>query len=371
MIRTLQMRAVACAALLLMFAISAGETFAGPPAPAGFPIVIGHRGAPGYLPEHTLAGYALAVFQGADFIEPDLVMTKDGQLIARHENILDETTDVSAHPEFASRRATKVLDGFTVTAWWSEDFTLAEIKQLKARERIPTVRPANTRVDDQLEIPTLQEVIDLAKGLEKVTGRKIGIYPETKHPTYFANLGLSMEAPLVAILRKNGYEGKRDQVFIQSFEVANLKELSHMTNIPLVQLLGGASSKPFDVTAAGGSLTYGQMATAQGLAEMATYANGVGPSKGYVIPVVGGILDPANATNFVRDAHAVGLVVHPYTYRVENQFLPPNLRIGADPNARGDLQAEIKMFLDAGIDGFFTDNTDVGVKARDAFVDAN
>jgi glycerophosphoryl diester phosphodiesterase len=364
-----KLRYIAWVALLFALVGGAGEPFARQPAPTDSPIVIGHRGAAGYLPEHTLAGYALAVFQGADFIEPDLVMTKDGQLIARHEPILDETTDVSARPEFASRRTTKVLDGFTVTAWWAEDFTLAEIKQLKARERIPTVRPANTRVNDQIQVPTLQEVIDLAKGLEKVVGRKIGIYPETKHPTYFRKLGFAMEETLVSVLRKNGYEGKRDQVFIQSFEVANLKQLAHMTNIPLIQLFGGASSQPFDVVAAGGTLTYGQMATAQGLALISTYAYGVGPSKGYVIPVVGGILDPANATTFVRDAHAVGLAVHPYTYRVENQFLPLNLRIGTDPNARGNLQGEIEMFLDAGIDGFFTDNTDVGVKARDAFVD--
>lgn len=367
----LKLRFIAWTALALALAGGTGEPLARSPAPTGAPIVIGHRGAPGYLPEHTLAGYALAVFQGADFIEPDLVMTKDGQLIARHENILDETTDVATRPEFASRRTTKVLDGSTVTAWWSEDFTLAEIKQLKARERIPSVRPANARVDDQLEVPTLQEVIDLAQGLERATGRRIGIYPETKHPTYFRSIGLAMEQPLVDVLRRNGYEGKPGQVFIQSFEVSNLQDLSRMTNIPLVQLFGGANSRPFDVAAAGGTLTYGQMATAQGLAQIATYARGVGPSKGYVIPVVGGVLDPANATNFVRDAHAVGLVVHPYTYRVENQFLPPNLRVGADPNGRGHLQAEIEMFLDAGIDGFFTDNSDVGVKARDAFVAGN
>jgi glycerophosphoryl diester phosphodiesterase len=366
---SLKFRSIAWAALLLVLACGAGEPLARPLAATDSPIVIGHRGAAGYLPEHTLAGYALAVFQGADFIEPDLVMTKDGHLIARHEPILDETTDVSSHPEFASRRTTKVLDGFAVTAWWAEDFTLAEIKQLKARERIPTVRPANTRVNDQIEVPTLQQVIDLANGLEKVVGRKIGIYPETKHPTYFRNLGFAMEETLVSVLRKNGYEGKRDQVFIQSFEVANLKRLAHMTNIPLVQLFGGANSQPYDVVAAGGKLRYGDMATTQGLADIARYAHGVGPSKGYVIPVVGGILDAANATTFVRDAHAVGLVVHPYTYRIENQFLPLNLRIGSDPNGWGDLEAEIEMFLDAGIDGFFTDNTDVGVKARDAFVD--
>ncbi len=365
MIRASFLPLLAVAALLVL-AATAGDALGGPAASSSSPIVIGHRGASGYIPEHTLAGYALAVFQGADFIEPDLVSTKDGHLVARHENVLDETTDVSTRPEFASRRATKVLDGFTITGWWSEDFTLAEIKTLRVKERIPTVRPGNARLDGQLQVPTLQEVIDLAKGLEKVTGRKIGIYPETKHPTYFDSLGLSLEEPLVAILKKNGYEGKRDRVFIQSFEIANLKDLSRMTNIPLVQLFGSAGSRPYDVVAAGETLTYGQMATPEGLAEIATYAAGVGPSKGYVIPVVSGSL--GSPTTFVNDAHAVGLEVHPYTYRVENQFLPANLRIGTDPNARGDLDAELRAFLEAGIDGFFTDNSDVGVRARDAFV---
>ncbi|HEX7125667.1 MAG TPA: glycerophosphodiester phosphodiesterase [Thermodesulfobacteriota bacterium] len=332
------------------------------------PIVIGHRGASGYVPEHTLAAYALAVLQGADFVEPDLVMTKDGHLIARHENVLDETTDVADHPEFADRRATKVLDGNTITAWWSEDFTLAEIKTLRARERIPRTRPGNARLDGQFEIPTLQEVIDLVKALEKATGRKIGIYPETKHPTYFDSLGLSMEEPLVRILEKNGYEGKRDRVFIQSFEISNLEELGRMTRIPLVQLFGGANSRPFDVVAAGGTLTYGRMATPAGLHEIARHAGGVGPEKSCVIPRVGGVLDPANATDFVRNAHAAGLVVHPYTFRAENTFLPTNLRSSADPNARGDIETEIRAFLEAGIDGFFTDHTDAGVKAVAEFL---
>jgi glycerophosphoryl diester phosphodiesterase len=330
------------------------------------PIVIAHRGASGYLPEHTLAAYALAVFQGADFIEPDLVMTKDGHLIARHENALDDTTDVAEHAQFASRRTTKVLDGSTITAWWSEDFTLAEIRQLRARERIPALRPGNARLNDQLQIPTLQEIIDLAAALEKLTGRPIGIYPETKHPTYFASIGLAMEAPLLAILRRKGFEDRRDRVFVQSFEVSNLKALAQKTKIPLVQLLGNPNSRPYDVAAAGGSLTYGQMATAQGLAEIARYARGVGPAKGYVIPVVDGVLSAANTRSFVRDAQAAGLLVHPYTFRAENQFLPANLRNGADPAARGDLKAELGMFVDAGIDGFFTDHPGIGAALRAA-----
>lgn len=333
------------------------------------PIVIAHRGASGYLPEHTLAAYSVAMLQGADFIEPDLVMTKDGRLVARHDNVLDLTTDVAGRPEFADRRTTKMVDGVAITGWFSEDFTLAEIKQLRAVERIPDARPANARFDGQFAVPTLEEIVELVQATEKATGRRIGIYPETKHPTHFDSLGLSMEEPLVKVLHKYGYEGKRNQVYIQSFETANLKDLRRMTRIPLVQLLWLAG-KPYDVEAAGGTLTYDQMATPQGLAQIATYADGVGPEKYYfIIPLDGaGNLNPANATRFVHDAHAVGLKVHPYTFRAENRFLPVNYRVGADPNARGNIEAEMAVFLATGIDGFFADQTDVGVRARNAFV---
>jgi glycerophosphoryl diester phosphodiesterase len=333
------------------------------------PIVIAHRGASGYLPEHTLAAYAVAMLQGADFIEPDLVMTKDGHLIARHDNVLDLTTDVAARPEFASRRTTKVVDGVTVTGWFSEDFTLAEIKQLRAIERIADVRPANARFNGQFEIPTLQEIIDLVKANEKALARNIGIYPETKHPTYFQKLGLPMEERLVKILHANGYEDKRDRVFIQSFEVGNLKKLKRLTCIPLIQLFDVAGN-PADVAAAGGTLTYEQMASLAGLREIATYADGVGPEKyRYVIPRdAAGNLDAANATDFVRNAHAFGLKVHPYTFRAENRFLPLNLRSAGDANAFGDSAAEMRTFLSVGIDGFFTDQSNIGVRARDAFI---
>ena len=333
------------------------------------PIVIAHRGASGYLPEHTLAAYSIAMLQGADFIEPDLVITKDGRLVARHDNVLDLTTDVASRPEFADRRTTKTIDGVTITGWFSEDFTLAEIKQLRAIERIPDARPANARFNGQFAVPTLEEIIELVQATEKATGRRIGIYPETKHPTYFDGLGLSMEEPLVKLLHKYGYEGKRDKVFIQSFETATLKDLRRMTHIPLVQLLW-LEGKPYDVEAAGGTLTYDQMATPRGLAQIATYADGVGPEKyHFIIPLDGaGNLNPANATSFVRNAHAVGLKVHPYTFRAENRFLPVNYRIGADLNARGNIEAEIGVFLATGIDGFFTDQTDVGVRARDTVV---
>ncbi|MGI9046952.1 MAG: glycerophosphodiester phosphodiesterase [Burkholderiales bacterium] len=333
------------------------------------PIVIAHRGASGYLPEHTLAAYSIAILQGADFIEPDLVMTKDGELIARHDNVLDLTTDVASRPEFAARKTTKTVDGVSITGWFSEDFTLKEIKQLHAIERIPDVRPANMRFDGQFEIPTLQEVIDLVKSMQHAQNRRIGIYPETKHPTYFDGLGLSMEEPLVRILRGNGHKGARARVFIQSFEISNLKDLRQLTNLPLVQLFGSATEKPYDVAAAGGSLTYAQMATAAGLRDIAGYADGVGPEKGYVIPRdANGKLELRNQTSFVADAHAAGLKVHPYTFRAENRFLPLNLQNGSEPNAFGDAQAEIGMFLEAGIDGFFTDHSNIGVSARDAFV---
>lgn len=332
------------------------------------PIVIAHRGASGYVPEHTLAAYATAMLQGADFVEPDLVMTKDGHLIARHDNVLDLTTDVATRPEFAGRKTTKTVDGVTVTGWFSEDFTLKEIKTLRAIERIPSTRPANARFDGQFEIPTLQEIIELVQAYEKVLDRRIGLYPETKHPTYFDRLGLSLEEPLVKILHRNGYEGRRARVFIQSFEINNLRKLKTMTRIPLVQLLW-IEGKPYDVEAGGGSLTYEQMATPAGLSQIASYAEGVGPEKSFIIPRdSAGNFDLSHATSFVKEAHAVGLQVHPYTFRSENVFLPTNFRSSNDPNALGDGAGEIKVFLKTGIDGFFTDQTDRGIVARDAFL---
>src|SRR3990167_6919046 len=217
------------------------------------PLIIAHRGASGYLPEHTLEAYTLAIQQGADYIEPDLVMTKDGHLVVRHDNVLDLTTDVSSRPEFASRKTTKMVDGVMITGWFSEDFPLKEIKTLRAIERIPMLRAGNARLDGQFKVPTLQEVIDLVRNMKRVVGRDVGLYPETKHPTHFDALGLSMEEPLVSTLHRNGYNGPRDKVFIQSFEVSNLRDLNRMTRLPLVQLLW-LDGKPYDVEARGGSL---------------------------------------------------------------------------------------------------------------------
>lgn len=339
------------------------------------PVLIGHRGASALRPEHTLAAYQQAIDDGADIIEPDLVITKDGVLVARHENAIailnadgsvkEATTNVAERPEFASRRATKTIDGQAITGWFVEDFTLAELKTLRARERIPAIRPANARYNDQFEIPTLQEVIDLAKAQTARTGRTIGIYPETKHPTYFQSIGLPLEAPLLATLEKNGWNHAGAPVFVQSFEVANLRAIRARSSVRLVQLVAG-SGKPYDFVARGDRRSYADLVTPAGLAEIATYAQGLGPARGMVIPVVQGAL--AQPTALVAQAHAAGLVVHPWTLRPENAFLPARLRKEpvADATRRGDARAEMDAFLATGIDGIFTDDPAVGRAAIDA-----
>jgi glycerophosphoryl diester phosphodiesterase len=327
-------------------------------------IIIGHRGAAGYRPEHTLASYELAARMGADYIEPDLVSTKDHVLVARHEPNITDTTDVADHPEFASRKTTKTIDGVTQTGWFTDDFTLAELKTLRAKERLPLVRQRNTIYNGHYQVPTFQEVIDLSKQLSRELARPIGIYPETKHPTYFRNEGLPLEELLVRTLNRNDLNRPGAKVFVQSFEVNNLKALDKVLRVPIVQLLDAPTLKPAD----GSGKTYGEIATAAGLKEVATYADGVGPSKDYIIPrdASGHSLPP---TTFIADAHAAGLVVHPYTFRNENQFLPAEDRKGdpADPNfpnLYGDAFAEDKRFFAAGVDGIFTDNSDTGVAAR-------
>jgi glycerophosphoryl diester phosphodiesterase len=326
-------------------------------------LIIGHRGSAGYRPEHTLAAYELGARMGADYVEPDLVTTKDHVLVARHEPNITDTTDVASHPEFASRKTTKTIDGVTQTGWFTDDFTLAELKTLRAKERLPDVRQRNTLYDGRYQVPTFQEVIDLVKRLDRELHRDIGIYPETKHPTYFRAEGLPLEELLVQTLNRNGLNHHGAKVFVQSFEISNLKALNKVLRVPLVQLLDSPNLKPGDVLAAGGTTTYGDLATGAGLKGVAKYADGVGPFKDYIIPrdASGHSLAP---TSFVADAHAAGLVVHPYTFRNENQFLPLEDRRGADPNAYGNAFAEDQRFFAAGVDGIFTDNPDTGVAAR-------
>ena len=326
-------------------------------------LVIGHRGASGYRPEHTLASYELAARMGADFIEPDVVVTKDGALVCRHEPEIGGTTDVAARPEFASRRVTKLLDGVEVTGWWTEDFTLAELKTLRAVERLPAIRQENTMYDGRFEVPTLREVLDLRIRLSRELGREIGVYPETKHPTYFQRLGLALEPRLLAILRRYSLDSPDAAVFVQSFETANLRELRDRgLRAPVVQLLS-ASGAPYDFVAAGDPRTYADLSTPAGLADIADYADGVGPEKAQIIPRnADGTL--GTPTALVGDAHGAGLLLHPYTFRAENQFLPTELRSGANPADFGRAIDEQVTFLRTGIDGLFTDQPDVGVVAR-------
>ncbi|MEU6645945.1 glycerophosphodiester phosphodiesterase [Saccharomonospora sp. NPDC046836] len=329
------------------------------------PVIVAHRGASGYRPEHTLASYELAARMGADFIEPDLVITSDGVLVARHEPEIGGTTDVSTRPEFADRKTTKLLDGVEVTGWFAEDFTLAELKTLRAKERIPQLRPSNTIYDGRFEVPTLQEVIDLAKRLSKELGRQIGIYPETKHPTYFREQGLPLEPELVRTLTRNGLNRPNAKVYIQSFEVGNLKALSKQVRVPLVQLVDG-SGKPYDFTVSGDPRTYSDLLTPKGLREIASYAKGLGPQKDRIIPrdANGYLTQP---TTLVADAHRVGLTVHPWTFRAENNFLPADFRSSADPAQWGDIFAEYEAFLATGIDGLFADHPDIAIEAVKAY----
>ncbi|WP_369371513.1 esterase-like activity of phytase family protein [Promicromonospora sp. Populi] len=320
--------------------------------------LIGHRGASGYRPEHTLAAYELAIAQCAEVIEPDVVSTKDGVLVARHENEISGTTDVANHPEFADRRTTKVIDDVEMTGWFTEDFTLAELRTLRAKERLPAVRPQNVPFDGLYLIPTLDEVLDLARHSKTCDGQPVGVAPETKHPSYFDSLGLSLEEPLVAELGRNGFDSARSGAMIQSFEVGNLKQLNRLTDVPLVQLVSN-SGQPYDFTLSGDPRTYADMVTRRGLREIARYSDYVSAEKTVLIPreADGTLGEP---TPVIDDAHAAGLDVVAWTFRRENQFMPVEFRSSSDPNAVGDLVGEIQVYLDAGLDAFFTDNPDLG-----------
>ncbi|HEU4778972.1 MAG TPA: glycerophosphodiester phosphodiesterase [Steroidobacteraceae bacterium] len=336
------------------------------------PFVIAHRGASGYVPEHTLAGYFIAIQQGADYVEPDLVISKDGALLARHENEIGGTTDVSARPEFASRKVTKTIDGETFTGWFTEDFTLAELKSLRARERLPDLRGANARYDGAFSIPTFDEVLDLVVAanaqraeLARAAGLppppRIGVYPETKHPSYFAKLGLFFDDRMLESLNRRGYSKRSDPICLQSFEVANLKALRRRTDLALVQLVA-PTGQPFDFTLAGDKRTYLDLLADAGLGEIATYADAIGPHKWMVVQFGA---EGARDTGLARRARAAGLGTHVWTLRAENEFLPVVLRSAGDAAAHGDLNGEIHALLDAGITGFFSDHPDLAVRARD------
>jgi glycerophosphoryl diester phosphodiesterase len=332
------------------------------------PLVIGHRGAAGYRPEHTLASYELAARMGADFIEPDLVSTMDHVLVARHENEIGQTTDVASHPEFVERKATKVVDGHAVVGWFTEDFTLAELKTLRAKERLPEVRQGNTMYDGRFTIPTFAEVLALRERLSRELHREIGVYPETKYPTYFRSIGLDLETPLVHQVRAAGLDKPNAPIFIQSFELTNLRDLRQRfgVNAPLV-FLTSASGAPYDLASTGDPRTYADLTTAAGLRSMAGLVNGVGPDKGQIIPRnLDGML--GRPTTLVADAHAAGLQVHPYTFRAENTFLPVDFRSGTEATAYGRAIDEQVRFLRTGIDGLFTDQSDIGVIARAEFL---
>jgi glycerophosphoryl diester phosphodiesterase len=385
----------ACALIATLVAVAPATTAAHEPSRGGEPnpLVIGHRGASGYLPEHTLPSYALAIKLGADYIEPDLVSTKDGHLIARHEPNIGATTNVSTRPEFADRKTTKMVDGFPVTDWFASDFTLAEIRTLRAVQPMPE-RPQ--RFNGRYRIPTLEQVIALAKRYSRRYHRRIGIYPETKHPTFHKDLGLALERPLVRILDRAGWDRKRSPVFIQSFEQSNLKQLNRMTGVRLVQLIDANDvnpdgtlqyvapyDRPYDWTASGDpellSRTFAYLTTNAGLREVARYADGIGPWKPYINSteavdingdgVVGdengdGRVDEADRrltapSDLVQRAHARGLLVHPYTFRNEQKRLAYDYK--------GNPIDEYLRFYELGVDGLFSDFPNTAFAARELF----
>jgi glycerophosphoryl diester phosphodiesterase len=369
--RAIAMLGVAALAVTAIATAAAVSTAAAPRSPGGkrvsVPLVLGHRGAAGYRPEHTAGGYDLAVAMGADYIEPDLVPTKDGVLVDRHEPEISQTTDVASHPEFADRKTTKVIDGVTTTGWFTTDFTLAELKTLHAIERLPGIRQHNTLYDGLWRIPTFQDDINQARELSLKYHRRVNLVPEIKHSTYFRSIGLPMEQRVLDVLRRNGLDNRGAGVIIQSFEVGNLQWLHLHTTVPLMQLTS-VSGAPADFVASGDPRTYADLVTPAGLRGVARYATYLGPDKNQIIP-----RDASNhlaaPTALVADAHGAGLLVTPYTFRNENNFLPADFQRGTSPADYGNAIAEYVLFFEVGVDGMFSDNTDTAVLARQLWID--
>jgi glycerophosphoryl diester phosphodiesterase len=321
--------------------------------PAHAQLIIAHRGASGERPEHTLAAYERAIDAGADFIEPDLVVTKDLVLVARHENELSDTTDVADREQFADRRRSKEIDGQLVVGWFAEDFTLAELRTLRAKERLPAIRPGNARFDGLYQVPTFAEIVSLVRAKEAEKGHRIGLYPELKHPAFLLSQGIDSVDLLVTALKKEGLDTADAPIFIQSFEVAPLKRLDKLTDARLVQLVspdGGPADEP--------GMTYAEMLTPSGLAEIAAYADAIGPDVRQVAAADG------KATPLVEQAHSAGLKVHAWTLRKENAFLPAPLRNGSDPTAEGNYAAAWGLLAATGVDGLFTDDPALAAALR-------
>jgi glycerophosphoryl diester phosphodiesterase len=321
--------------------------------PAQAQLIIAHRGASGERPEHTLAAYERAIDAGADFIEPDLVVTKDLVLVARHENELSDTTDVADRPEFADRRRAKEIDGELTNGWFAEDFTLAELRTLRAKERVPGIRPANARYDGLYQIPTLAEILTLVRAKQAESGRTIGLYPELKHPTFLLSQGIDSVDLLVRALKKEGLDKADAAIFIQCFEVTPLQRLDKLTDARLVQLVspdGGPADEP--------GVTYAGMLMPAGLADIAKYADAIGPDVRQIVDAEG------KPTGLVRAAHEAGLKVHAWTLRKENAFLPAPLRNGGDPTASGNYAAAWGLLAATGVDGLFTDDPALAASLR-------
>jgi len=345
--------------------VAPGPAAGGPGHRLPFPAIIGHRGSAGYRPEHTFGSYEYALEIGADVVEQDLVPTKDGHLVARHEPEIGGTTDVASHPEFADRRTTKTIDGVATTGWFTTDFTLAELKTLRAVERLPQVRQHNTIYDGRWDVPTFEEVLVWADQVGRRRGRPVWLHTETKHPTFFRGIGLPLEQRLADLLRRFGRHHAGAPQFLESFEAQSLQRLGRLgVAAPKIFLLNGPTSQPWDFVVAGDKRTVADLVTPDGLAWIATFAQGIGPTTDLIIPhdTAGKLLTP---TTLVRDAHRAGLVLHPFTARNENQFLPADFRTGTDPNAYGNAIASFRTWFATGIDGLFTDNADTAVLSRE------